>query len=59
MLRAILKHKYRDSVSGAEDEFFQTLDFDCPTLEGALKHGGYGESGYEIVSLVGVERLPD
>ena len=58
MLRAILTHRIRDTASGAEQEFFQTLDFECPPLEETLKHGGYNEHGYEVVSLLGIERLP-
>jgi hypothetical protein len=58
MLRAILKHRLRDANSGAEQEFFQTIDFECPALEETMKHGGYNEAGYEVVDLVGIERLP-
>ena len=55
MLRFIISRKHRDTVSGAEWSGMETIDVECPTLEGALKRGGYGEGGYDISQLIGVE----
>lgn len=55
MLRFIMYRKRRDAISGAEwDEHF-TMDADCPQLEKELG-GGYGETGYSITRVIGVER---
>lgn len=57
MLRFIIKTKWRDQTSGAEGEDLRTLDIDVPELQDALTVGGYGEFGYDMASLVGVEVL--
>lgn len=57
MLRFIIRTKWRDGISGAEGEHFKTLDVDVPELQDALSIGGYGESGYDMAQLVGVEFL--
>lgn len=57
MLRFIIKTKWRDGISGAEGEYFKTLDIDVPELQDALDIGGHGESGYDMAQLVGVEFL--
>lgn len=59
MLRFIIKHKWRDAISGAEDEYLRTIDIDLPELQDALTVGGYGEHGYDMATLVGVEILPN
>lgn len=59
MLRFIIKTKWRDGISGAEGEYFKTLDIVVPKLQDELCKGGFGESGYDMVQLVGVEVLPD
>ncbi len=59
MLRAIIKRKFRDSVSGASGSTMFTLDFQCEELEKQLNAGGFGEAGYEIQSLVGIEVIRD
>lgn len=59
MIRFIIKTKWRDGHSGAEGEYFKTLDLDVPALQDALTIGGYGESGYEMATLVGVETLKE
>lgn len=59
MIRFIIKTKWRDGHSGAEGEYFKTLDVDVPELQDALTIGGYGESGYEMAQLVGIETLRD
>lgn len=55
MTRFILRTKRRDAVSGMEGEWLHTLDVECPELEQIMAVGGYGESGYHHVELVGVE----
>lgn len=59
MLRFIIKTRWRDQTSGAEGEDLRTLDIDVPALQDALTVGGYGEFGYDVASLVGVEILPN
>jgi hypothetical protein len=59
VIRFIIKTKWRDSNSGAEGEYFKTLDVDVPELQDALSIGGYGGSGYEVAQLIGVETLKD
>lgn len=56
-MRAILKRSFRDTVSGIDGYTFETLDFDYLPLEQRLKAGGYGETGFEKVELVGIEHL--
>lgn len=58
MLRFIIRRQWKDGYSGAEGEHFQTLDIDVPELQDALTAGGYGEQGFDMPSLVGVEVLP-
>lgn len=61
MIRAIFKNKHRDPGTGAEWITMETLDFNCPELERALKRGGLesgGMSGYHVVELIGVEVRP-
>lgn len=57
MLRFIIKVKWRDGISGAEGEYLRSFDIDVPELQDALTDGGFGENGYEMPSLVGVEVL--
>lgn len=47
----------RDAVSGYQGESVYTLDFEEYRLEAELKRGGFGESGFEAVELVGVEYI--
>ncbi len=58
MLRAILKHSQRDGISGASGEYFQTVEFNAPELENALRVGGLSEDGFHIVEVIGVEVPP-
>jgi hypothetical protein len=58
-LRAILRHKIRDSVSGYEGSNLFTIEFESESLEAQLRRGGFGESGFEVVELVGVELLDE
>lgn len=57
MIRFILKNRYHDVHSGASNESFFTIDADVPQLQERLSSGGYGESGYDITALIGVETL--
>lgn len=59
MLRFIIKSRWSDGISGAEGECLKTIDIDVPELQDALTIGGYGQAGYDIASLVGVEILPN
>ncbi|MEX3933315.1 hypothetical protein AB4Y32_16180 [Paraburkholderia phymatum] len=59
MLRFIIKTKWREGHSGAEGEFFKTIDLDVPELQDALTLGGYSENSYEMAQLIGVETLKD
>lgn len=59
MLRFVVRRKQKDSlVSGAEWETLETIDVDLPELERRLEQGGFGDSGYDVTELVGVEVLP-
>ncbi|MBM3299185.1 MAG: hypothetical protein FJY85_04445 [Deltaproteobacteria bacterium] len=57
MLRAILKRKQADMISGAQWERLYTFDFDSPELERELQSGGRGDTGYDLTELVGIEML--
>ena len=59
MLRFILQHNWRDSVSGCEGHDFRTQDISVPELENTLRTGGMGETGYDQFVLLGVEILPE
>jgi hypothetical protein len=59
MLKAILKRRWRDEISGATGEAFYTLDFRCDALEEQLRRGRMSQNGFEIVELTGVELMPD
>lgn len=57
MLRAIIRNKVKDKYSGGEWENIETIDVNCPELESILSSGGYGDGGYQIAQLVGIEVL--
>ncbi|MDZ4851725.1 MAG: hypothetical protein SGI77_20755 [Pirellulaceae bacterium] len=57
MLRAVLRKKTRDAHSGYETDCLYTIDFSESRIESELSRGGCGESGYEVVELVGVELI--
>lgn len=59
MLRAILRRRMRDAISGCEHESLFTMDLEIPELEEQLRKGGFGESGYEVIELVGMEALTE
>lgn len=56
MLRAIFRRRMRDAISGCEvtNQIF-SFRVDVPSIESELRKGGFGESGYEIVELIGIE----
>jgi hypothetical protein len=46
----------RDAVSGCQiDNQLFSIRVDVPAIENELRRGGFGESGFESVELVGVE----
>ena len=56
MLRAIFRRRMRDSHSGCQiDNQLFSIRFDSPAIERELRTGGFGESGFEIIELIGVE----
>ncbi len=56
MLRAIFRRRMRDAISGCEvTNHLFSFRVDVPSIENELRRGGFGESGYEIVELLGVE----
>ena len=46
----------RDAISGCEiaNQLF-SIRVDVPVIEAELRRGGFGESGFEVIELVGVE----
>lgn len=54
-MRFILKKKWA-MENGASGETYFTLDVSVPELEECFK-GGFSESAYEFVELIGVEFL--
>ena len=59
MIRFILKGERLDGLTGLKEDWFYTIDLKTPLLERELTRGGRDESGYETVSLVGVEVIPE
>lgn len=59
MIRFIMRRKWRDAISGAESENFESLLCDVPELERTLSGGGHGEGGFDIRELVGAEIVLD
>lgn len=56
MLRAVFRRRMRDAISGCEvTNQIYTIKVDVPEIENELKRGGFGESGFEIIELVGME----
>lgn len=56
MLRAIFRRSMRDAVSGCEIKN-QVFSFrvNVPSIENELRRGGFGEAGYEVIELIGIE----
>lgn len=57
MLRMIIKHSFKDHVSGCEGSGFITIDFENAEIEDLLISGGRSEHGYDRYEIVGVEIL--
>lgn len=55
MLRFVVRRRWRDTISGSSGDILETIVADVPALETYVSRGGYGESGFEIGELVGVE----
>ena len=55
MLRIILKREQYDAHSGCREQNFITIDVEAPEVERALSSGGFGESGYDVTHIIGVE----
>lgn len=46
----------RDAISGCQiDNQLFSIRVDIPSIEAELRRGGFGESGYEVVELIGIE----
>ena len=58
-LRFILRRQTKDPHSGMETCDLSTMLAHVPELEAMLRSGGYGNGGYDITELVGVELVPD
>lgn len=59
MLRAIIRYDIKDSVSGATWTTYGTVDFEAPALQKRLTGGGYGQTGYDIPTVIGIEVLEE
>ena len=57
MIRLIFKRTWKDNISGAGGESYETVDIDIPIIETKLNSGGWGESGFDRTGLIGVEIL--
>lgn len=56
MLRAIFRRRFRDAISGCQvDNQIYSIRVDVPAIENELSRGGFGEAGYEVIELVGIE----
>lgn len=58
MLRVIFRHRMKDAISGCATTSLFSVSVDVPAIERELRRGGFGESGYEVVDLVGIEVEP-
>ena len=56
-LRFIFRRSEFDGYSQAKTERMETLDVECGAVQAMLQRGGYGESGHDVTTLVGVEVL--
>ena len=57
MLRFIFLRETLDECTQLRSSYHYTMDLDVPDLERELTRGGWGESAYDIRSLVDVEVL--
>ncbi len=59
MLRFILVRRQYSAYDDRRSETFETVDVDVPEIEQRLRAGGYGESGFDQTSMVGVEIIEE
>ena len=58
MLRAIFRRRFKDNTSGIViDNQLYSLDFHHEGIQKELTAGGFGESGFEVRELVGIEAI--
>ena len=58
MIRFILTRRFSDThIDMGEIKTFITVDADVPELEAMLSRGGYGNAGFEFISVTGCEVL--
>ena len=57
MIRFIIKSNFHDPNSEAKYSRLTTMDLEVPILERKITSGGYGNQGYEIHELYGIEIL--
>lgn len=57
MIRLIFRRTWKDNISGASSETFETIDIDIPVIEEKLNAGGFGESGFDKTDFIGLEIL--
>lgn len=56
MLRAHFRRRFKDNMSGIQIENqVYSIPFDNPEIEKELRAGGFGETGFEVRELIGVE----
>ena len=56
MLRAIFRRRFKDNTSGIviENQIY-SIAFENHDIENELRAGGFGETGFEVRELLGVE----
>lgn len=55
MIRFILRRDYAYHSDGIRTTDYFTIDGDTDAVECALKRGGFGESGFDQTTFVGIE----
>ncbi len=56
MLRALFRRRFKDNMSGIQIENqVYSIPFENPEIEKELRAGGFGETGFEVRELIGVE----
>ena len=58
MIRIIFLRESFSEVNQMRMSRHYTMDVDVPELERELSRGGFGETGYDFCSVVGVEVIP-
>lgn len=59
MLRFIIERKTLDSSTQMTTVGHYTIDSEVPELEDELTRGGFGDGGYDMCRLIGVEVLAE